>query len=99
MPHRQTGILRRYIADTRRHLAQLLTIAIDLALLVSWSLPGLPVVARWFFARAGTDRSYRFVFGIAAFLVGGVLAEAGGIDAIVGSSVAGEIMACVPSGS
>ena len=68
---------------------QLLTIAIDLALLVSWSLLALPVVARWFFARVGTDRSYRFVFGIAAFLVGGVLAEAGGIDAIVGAFFAG----------
>ena len=68
---------------------QLLTIAIDLALLVSWSLLLLPVVARWFFARVGTDRSYRFVFGIAAFLVGGVLAEAGGIDAIVGAFFAG----------
>ncbi len=50
---------------------------------------GLPVVARWFFARVGTDRSYRFVFGIATFLVGGVLAEAAGIDAIVGAFFAG----------
>jgi hypothetical protein len=50
---------------------------------------GLPLVARWFFSRVGTDRSYRFVFGIAAFLVGGVLAEAAGIDAIVGAFFAG----------
>ena len=57
--------------------------------LVVWSLFGLPSVARWFFARVGTDRSYRFVFGIAAFLVGGVLAEAAGIDAIVGAFFAG----------
>ncbi|HVY40820.1 MAG TPA: cation:proton antiporter [Polyangia bacterium] len=68
---------------------QLVMIAIDLAVLVSWSLLALPVVARWFFARVGPDRSYRFVFGIAAFLVGGVIAEAGGIDAIVGAFFAG----------
>ena len=70
-------------------IVQLLTIAIDLAVLVSWSLVLLPVVARWFFARVGTDRSYRYMFGIATFLVGGVLAEAGGIDAIVGAFFAG----------
>src|SRR5262245_58177023 len=68
---------------------QLAGIAIGLALLSVWSLLGLPRVARWFFARVGTDRSYRFVFGIAAFLVGGVLAEAAGIDAIVGAFFAG----------
>ena len=68
---------------------QLLGIAVDLAVLGVWSLLALPVVARWFFARVGTDRSYRFVFGIAAFLVGGVMAEAAGIDAIVGAFFAG----------
>ncbi len=68
---------------------QLLTIAVDLAVLVSWSLVALPVVGRWFFARVGADRSYRFVFGLASFLVGGVIAEAGGIDAIVGAFFAG----------
>jgi Na+:H+ antiporter len=68
---------------------QLGGIGLGLALLVVWSLFGLPSVARWFFARVGTDRSYRFVFGIAAFLVGGVLAEAAGIDAIVGAFFAG----------
>jgi hypothetical protein len=57
--------------------------------LVTWSLLGLPHVARWFFARVGADRSYRFLFGISAFLVGGVIAEAGGIDAIVGAFFAG----------
>jgi Kef-type K+ transport system membrane component KefB len=68
---------------------QLGGIGLGLAVLVLWSLLGLPRVARWFFARVGTDRSYRFVFGIAAFLVGGVLAEAAGIDAIVGAFFAG----------
>ena len=57
---------------------QLVGIAVGLAMLATWSLLGLPRVARWFFARVGTDRAYRFVFGIAAFLVGGVLAEAAG---------------------
>src|SRR3954469_7125794 len=68
---------------------QLGGIGLGLAVLVIWWLMGLPLVARWFFARVGTDRSYRFVFGIAAFLVGGVLAEAAGIDAIVGAFFAG----------
>jgi Kef-type K+ transport system membrane component KefB len=68
---------------------QLAGIAIGLAVLACWSLMGLPRVARWFFARVGTDRAYRFIFGIAAFLVGGVLAEAAGIDAIVGAFFAG----------
>src|SRR6185436_6150614 len=68
---------------------QLAEIAVGLALLATWSLLGLPRVARWFFARVGTDRAYRFVFGIGAFLVGGVLAEASGIDAIVGAFFAG----------
>ncbi len=68
---------------------QLLGIVVGLGVMGLWSLLGLPRVARWFFGRVGTDRSYRFVFGVAAFLVGGVLAEASGIDAIVGAFFAG----------
>jgi Kef-type K+ transport system membrane component KefB len=68
---------------------QLGAIGVVLAVLVAWSLFALPRVARWFFARVGSDRSYRFIFGIAAFLVGGVIAEVGGIDAIVGAFFAG----------
>src|SRR5262249_6428754 len=68
---------------------QLAGIAVGLAVLACWSLMGLPRVARWFCARVGTDRAYRFIFGIAAFLVGGVLAAAAGIDAIVGAFFAG----------
>ena len=68
---------------------QLAGIALGLVVLACWSLLGLPHLARWFFARVGADRSYRFVFGVAAFLVGGVMAEAAGIDAIVGAFFAG----------
>ena len=64
-------------------------IAVGLVVLGVWSLVALPRVARWFFAHVGTDRSYRFVFGIAAFLVGAVMAEAAGIDGIVGAFFAG----------
>src|SRR5207342_1931720 len=60
-----------------------------LGILATWSLVGLPRLARWFFGRVGTDRSYRFVFGIGAFLIGGVMAEMAGIDAIVGAFFAG----------
>jgi Kef-type K+ transport system membrane component KefB len=68
---------------------QVAGIAVGLVLLATWSLLALPLVARWFFARVGTDRSYRFIFGIAAFLVGAVFAEAAGIDGIVGAFFAG----------
>jgi len=68
---------------------QLLGIAVGLVVLGVWSLVALPRVARWFFAHVGTDRSYRFIFGIAAFLVGAVMAEAAGIDGIVGAFFAG----------
>jgi Kef-type K+ transport system membrane component KefB len=64
-------------------------IAIGLAALALWTLFALPRVARWFFARVGADRSYRYVFGLAAFLSGAVLAEAAGIDGIVGAFFAG----------
>ena len=66
-----------------------LEIAVGLAVLALWTLLVLPRLARWFFARVGGDRSYRFVFGIAAFLSGAVLAEAATIDGIVGAFFAG----------
>lgn len=68
---------------------QIIGIIVGLAVLGVWSLLVLPHVARWFFARVGKERSYRFIFGIAAFLVGGAMAEAAGIDAIVGAFFAG----------
>jgi Kef-type K+ transport system membrane component KefB len=83
------AIVSGTVHPTSSMAVQLVTIAVTLAVLVAWSLFALPVVARWFFARVGKDRSYRFVFGIASFLVGGVIAEAGGIDAIVGAFLAG----------
>jgi Kef-type K+ transport system membrane component KefB len=83
------SVVSGMVKPTGSMAVQLGMIALVLAVLVVWSLVGLPVVARWFFARVGTDRSYRFVFGVAAFLVGGVIAEVGGIDAIVGAFFAG----------
>jgi Kef-type K+ transport system membrane component KefB len=64
-------------------------IAIGLAVLVGWSMVALPKITRWFFARVGTDASYRFVFGMMAFLTGAVMAQAAGIDGIVGAFFAG----------
>ncbi len=64
-------------------------IAIGLALLAIWTLVALPQIARWFFAQVGSERSYRVVFGMAAFLSGAVLAEATSIDAIIGAFFAG----------
>jgi Kef-type K+ transport system membrane component KefB len=66
-----------------------LEIVVGLGALALWTLAWLPRLTRWFFARVGGDRSYRFVFGIAAFLSGAVLAEAATIDGIVGAFFAG----------
>ena len=51
-------------------------------------------------ARVGTDASYRFVFGMVAFLAGALLAQAASIDGIVGAFVAGlGLSRAVPEGS
>ena len=64
-------------------------IALGLVLLAFWSLWALPRVAQWFFARVGTEHSYRFLFGMVAFTAGAVLAQLAGIDGIVGAFFAG----------
>jgi Kef-type K+ transport system membrane component KefB len=64
-------------------------IAIGLVVLGLWTLLVLPLIARWFFASVGTERSYRYAFALAAFLSGAVLAEAASIDGIVGAFFAG----------
>jgi Kef-type K+ transport system membrane component KefB len=79
---------------------QVAEIAIGLAILAVWSLWALPRVGRWFFARVGTEASYRFVFGMVAFLVGAVLSQAAGIDGIVGAFFAGlGLNRAIPEGS
>lgn len=62
---------------------------IGLVVLVTWSLLALPRVGRWFFARVGSDTAQRFVFSLCAFFLGAILAEAAGIDGIVGAFFAG----------
>jgi len=64
-------------------------IGVGLTVLAFWTLFVLPRLGHWFFARVGGDRSYRFVFGMMAFLSGAVLAEATAIDGIVGAFFAG----------
>jgi Kef-type K+ transport system membrane component KefB len=66
-----------------------LEIAIGLAVLAAWTLFALPRLARLFFARVGGDGAYRFVFGTAAFLSGALVAQASGIDGIVGAFFSG----------
>ncbi len=68
---------------------QVIEIVIGLVGLGIWTLVVLPRIGRWFFARVGTDRSFRLVFGMAALLSGAVLAEAASIDGIVGAFFAG----------
>lgn len=64
-------------------------LAIGLVVLVAWSLLGLPHLGRWVFIRVGSDTAQRFVFALAAFFFGAILAEAAGIDGIVGAFFAG----------
>ncbi len=79
---------------------QVVEIVVGLAVLLVWSLWALPRIARWFFARVGTEASYRFVFGMVAFLVGAVLAQAASIDGIVGAFFAGlGLNRAIPEGS
>lgn len=79
---------------------QVAEIAIGLGVLALWSLYALPRVARWFFARVGTDASYRFVFGMVAFLACALLAQAASIDGIVGAFFAGlGLNRAIPEGS
>ncbi|MDX2086904.1 MAG: cation:proton antiporter [Kofleriaceae bacterium] len=69
--------------------AEAIEIVIGLAVLVGWSIFLLPKVGRWFFSRVGSDTAQRFLFGLGAFFFGAVLAEAAGIDGIVGAFFAG----------
>jgi Na+:H+ antiporter len=62
---------------------------IGLGVLVAWSLLALPRIGRWFFSRVGSDTAQRFVFALGSFFFGAILAEAAGIDGIVGAFFAG----------
>lgn len=64
-------------------------VAVGLGILVVWSLAALPRVAHRFFAWVGTDQAQRLMFSVAALFVGAILAEAAGIDGIVGAFFAG----------
>jgi Kef-type K+ transport system membrane component KefB len=64
-------------------------LVVGLVILVLWNLFALPKVAHRFFARIGADQAQRLVFAIVALLVGAILAEAAGIDGIVGAFFAG----------
>jgi Kef-type K+ transport system membrane component KefB len=68
---------------------EIVEMVIGLAILVGWSIFALPRVARWFFVRFGSNTGQRFVFALAAFFFGAILAEASGIDGIVGAFFAG----------
>ncbi|HEY3803920.1 MAG TPA: cation:proton antiporter [Kofleriaceae bacterium] len=70
-------------------LAEGAEVMIGLSTLTLWSIFGLPRVARWFFARVGSNSAERFLFALGAFFLGAILAEAAGIDGIVGAFFAG----------
>lgn len=63
---------------------------------VLWLLPRL---AQWFFAGLGQDRTLRFLFVLVSFLGASVVAEAVGIEGIVGAFLAGlALNRLVPNG-
>jgi Kef-type K+ transport system membrane component KefB len=66
-----------------------LQIVLGLAILCAWCFLGLPRLAAWFFRGLGQQRTLRYMFLVAAFLSGAVLAEMLGIEAIVGAFFAG----------
>ena len=80
------SVAARHAGDVATSLAE---VAIGLVVLVAWSLVALPRLARWLFARVGTDTARRFVFAIGAMWLGAILAEAAGIHGIVGAFLAG----------
>jgi Kef-type K+ transport system membrane component KefB len=64
-------------------------LVVGLGALGVWCFLVLPRVGRWFFRSMGQERTLRFVFVMATFLSGAVLAEMMGIDGIVGAFFAG----------
>lgn len=74
-------------------------IVIGLPLLAGGTLWVLPRLARWFFAGLGQDRTLRFLFVLVGFLGSAVMAEAVGIEGIVGAFLAGlALNPLVPNG-
>lgn len=62
---------------------------LGLAVLVALTLWVLPRLGRWFYTGPGNDRSVRFMFLIGSMALGGLVAELGGIEGIVGAFFAG----------
>ena len=74
-----------------RGLSLLLHIVLGMLLLAGWCFGVLPQATRWFFARTGDgeQRTVRFVFVLACFLSGAVLASVVGVEGIVGAFFTG----------
>jgi Kef-type K+ transport system membrane component KefB len=64
-------------------------LVIGMAVLISFSLLVLPVLAGWAFRLLGAERSVRYVVAITAFLSAATVAELFGIEGIVGAFFAG----------
>jgi Kef-type K+ transport system membrane component KefB len=62
---------------------------LGLAILLGACFLVLPVAARWFFKGVGHERTSRYIFVLAAFLGAAALADAVGIEGIVGAFFAG----------
>lgn len=77
-------------------------LSLPLGLLVTglFTLVVLPRAARWWFRHQGRSRAARFIFLVLAFLAAALLAEAFGIEGIVGAFFAGlGLNRSVPNGS
>ena len=85
-------VLSAVSVSTQRNasfLAEGAEVFIGLVVIVLWSFFVLPKLGRWYFRAVGADEGLRMVFGFAAFFFGALLAEAAGIDGIVGAFFAG----------
>ncbi|MEI2717365.1 MAG: cation:proton antiporter [Candidatus Nanopelagicales bacterium] len=78
----------------------LVTLTVGLAVLGGFTLLVLPRAARWWFKNQGQTRAARFVFVFMAFLAAALVAEAFGVEGIVGAFFAGlGLNRSVPNGS
>jgi Kef-type K+ transport system membrane component KefB len=64
-------------------------IVVGLTVLIAFSLLVLPALAAWAFRAFGAERAVRYVVAITAFLAAATVAEAFGIEGIVGAFFAG----------
>jgi Kef-type K+ transport system membrane component KefB len=81
-------------------LALMAEIVLGLIVVAVYCIVVLPAITRWFFAGLGQERELRFMMVIAAFTSAAVLADAVGIEPLIGAFFAGlGLNRLIPNGS